>query len=198
MICNQLADCLNKLKYKNVYTYCVNTKKGKRSPHGKKKIGHALVGNPCKNDAKLQKCISFFDERSRPSCTENQMTYTILNESNLPVIGVHLDKGVVDTHDTQKCDYLFLFKDDPERIVLIELKGKHIYEAIRQLKNTLELPVIQTLIKPKSKVYGRIVASGSVPKIRSIEEQTLRKAFKSHGGNLVAREKSFEEPYTDL
>lgn len=199
MICTQLAECLNKLEYKNKYTFCAKPSKGKHSSsHGKNKIAPALVGNPCQNAEQLRKCVSFFDNRSKPSCSENQMTYTIVNVNQLQVIGVHLDKGVVDSHDTQKCDYLFLFKDNPKRIVLVELKGKHVNEAIHQLKETLELPAIQNLIKPESRVFGRIVASGSIPRIRSIEEQFLRRSFKTLGGNLVTRERSFEESYTNM
>lgn len=199
MICIQLAECLNKLEYKNKYTSCAKPVKGKRSSsHRKTRIMPTLVGNPCQDEERLRKCVSFFDNRSKPSCTENQMTYRIVNENKLQVIGIHLDKGVVDSNDTQKCDYLFLFKDNPERIVLIELKGKHVNEAIRQLKDTIELPTIQSLIKPNSEVYGRIIASGSVPKIRSLEEQRLIRFLKIHRGNLVTRERSFEEPYSEM
>ena len=203
MICNQFQTCLE--------TTCViehpaTTQKTNKKKKSKRlnKTKRVFSEPACGSQDNQKKCIAFFDRRSQPSCTEKGKTYTLdASGENLQVLCFHIDGGVVDSNDCNKCDYAFFLKDKASggngRAIFIELKGKHIRDAMKQLNDTLSLDTFKDVAKTYKKIYGRIVITSSVPRIRNDNQfMDLKERFMDLGGNLKISEINFVENYADL
>lgn len=85
------------------------------------------------------------------------------------------------------------------RAIFIELKGAHIRDAMKQLNDTLSLDTFKDIAKMYKKIYGRIVITSSVPRIRNDNQfMDLKERFMDLGGNLKISEINFVESYADL
>jgi hypothetical protein len=111
---------------------------------------------------------------------------------------VHIDSGVVDTEDCNKCDYAFFLKDTKKHVILVELKGKNVGHALEQINATLQLEPLRDVFVNKI-VYGRIsCTSAAVPRIYSNMELNLRRKLLRLGGNLKIQNTPFIEMYDQL
>lgn len=204
MICNQFQKCLTTLRLSDEHSVTAQKNDKKKNAKQLNKIKPIISKPSCGSPSNQKKCIAFFDYRSQPSCTEKGKTYT-LNASgrNLETLCFHIDGGVVDSSDCNKCDYAFFLKDKDskkiDRAIFIELKGKHIRDAIKQLNDTLSLEAIKGITRTYRNIYGRIVIASSVPRIRNDTQfMDLKEKFLNLGGNLKVRELNFVEEYNDL
>ena len=105
--------------------------------------------------------------------SENKRKFTILNSSSLQINKVEVDGCYITSGS--KCDYLFeiINKKDITDVYYVELKGKNIEHAIKQLEATIIYckPIHKDI---KKECY--IVAS-RVPK-SSTSAQNFKKEFK--------------------
>lgn len=204
MICRQFQTCLETTYIMEQSALAPKNNKKKKSKRPKTKKAYSLSEPTCGNRDNQKKCIMFFDRRSQPSCTEKGKTYTLDNSSkNFQVVCFHIDGGVIDSDKCNKCDYAFFLKDKASggngRAIFIELKGSHIRDALAQLDDTLSLETFKDISKIYKKIYGRIVVTSSVPRIRNDNQfMDLKKRFIQLGGNLKVSEINFVEQYDDL
>ena len=113
------------------------------------------------------------------SVSENRRVFRINNPSRLGINTVKVDGCYIS--EGKRCDYLFEIIDDALRNVLyVELKGKHIEEAIEQLSATLHVCLSIHEHLPR---HCYIVAS-RVPKA-STSTQKYKKEFKRKYGVLL-------------
>lgn len=120
---------------------------------------------------------------------------------------LHIDGGAITNPEActvDKCDYALWVKDGLQRdrkkdtAILIELKGKDVRHAVRQVMETLHQPEFSAAWRECARVYGRIVCT-SVPRIRSNDEiMEAKEEFMMRGGNLVIKEESYIDVYKEL
>ena len=180
---------------------------------------------PCQDTKRREKCVVFLDTRSNPRCAENGKSFTIQNTRNLLVLGIKLDGGVFVDADFRKCDYMFVFQEIqkqkledkevvPERVVLIELKGKtanDLLSALEQLEKSLNNQYIREMIKPYRSFYGRVAGPSMTPNLplsKSDDKATrarililqkkLDKKFHDLRGNLKTGRALFTERFDQM
>lgn len=191
MICQQLAECIDELEKDTVST---PQQKGNRR-ETKKTLYKSF---PCSDSSRVIKCVEYLDKRQKPGCYENGKSYVLdIGTHEFDCLCLHIDGGVIDTTDCRKCDFAFFLKDSDQRVILIELKGSAVGDALDQLKSTLHLDMLQNVLKSK-KVYGRIASTSTVPNIYTRDQLALQKEFMRHNGNLKIGKAIFTEKYSRL
>ena len=111
--------------------------------------------------------------------SENKRTFRINNKSLFTINKVEVDGCYIS--EGRKCDFLFeIIEDDVKEVFYVELKGKHIEDAVEQLESTLKVCLELHKTIPRS-CY--IVAS-RVPKA-STSTQKYKKEFKRKNGVLL-------------
>ena len=205
MVCSKVQECI-----KNFSCFLLSQEnnqgvKGKRYRVKKNSKAKTEVLNSACNDRNNQdKCIMFFDCRSKANCKEKGKSYTFDQSAcrkKFPIIGLHVDGGIVDDKDCNKCDYAYILLDSIDRgkgrVIFVELKGGNVKHAIQQLESTISMDIFSNLSQEYKKIYARIVSS-SVPKIRDGAYVELQKKMKRLGGNLKIKEVDFIERYDQL
>lgn len=155
----------------------------------------------CNNDRET--CMVSCDDRLYVKCEEKKKQYTLVNTKKKTVISYKMDGGIVHMdasvpEQTARCDYLYVINDEKPTAVLTELKGVDVKKAMNQIKSTLDL--FDGFFQKCSKVYGRIVVSSSVPRIRATSEyvKLQRKLKDSYSGNLKIGELKMKEKDVEL
>ncbi len=190
MICQQLSECIENLEKQKVESA------GKK---GNKKEAKIILKNyPCNDSTRVDNCIEYFDNRQKPGCSEKGKSYILdIGPHPFDCACVHIDGGVVDTKECRKCDFAFFLSDSGHRVILVELKGSAVRDALEQLKLTLYMDELQNSFIGK-RIYGRIACTSSVPKIYTKDQLALQKEFLKHNGNLKIGKASFIEQYDSL
>ncbi len=110
---------------------------------------------------------------------ENGKEISIRKPAHLTVCRVKIDKCLVKSNDSTKCDYFFRVCET-EVNILVELKGKKILHAVDQIVQTFLL--LSKHFKQEPKAFKGYIVSSSVPRAA---EQTFRreqeKVLKEHG-----------------
>ena len=206
MSCNTFQDCLISLTWEMV------EEQGKKTGFKKTKNKHIqpttileFDNYPCKNIERLRKCVAYAGKRSSLRCSENGKTYTLDKKDwDFESICYHVDGGIIEKNDAQtRCDYALFLKDSSEKgtgtTILVELKGGDTKKALSQIKETLAMELFRNVPKIYKRVYGRIVAASSVPRIQNTNEFVdLKTILMKLGGNLKIKEIDFELPYISL
>lgn len=117
--------------------------------------------------------------------------YRVQNPSRKKVTAYRVDRGIIDSLLTEKCDYAFYTEDDT--LCLIELKGSDVLQAIKQISNSIDI-LLRPVRDIPDHVNARIILSKyNVPSAYKAEEIRLHKKLKSFGGELVTKVKLLEE-----
>ena len=80
-------------------------------------------------------CIKENDKRKIFTAEEDGKKYTLLNNSNLTIEKIKIDKCVF-YEEVKKCDWLFWI--DRRDVIFVELKGSDITQGVKQLYETYE------------------------------------------------------------
>lgn len=206
MNCIEFCQCVNEITWRKVKEKSTRKSRAKRKKERNLKPKEETVfeNYPCNNIQRLRKCVCYADDRSQPSCSEHGKTYTLIQgEKRNNILCMHVDGGILDEIDSNKCDYLFLVMDHVDggngRAIFIELKGSATRDALAQLKATIKSPAFQGIELNYKKIYGRIVNTSSVPNIQSAPDFIeLKEIFLRLGGNLKTHEWNFLENYDEL
>ncbi len=91
---------------------------------------------------------------------EHGKKFTVDNRSGQPVCRVQVDKCLITSTATQKCDYLFK-ACGPDKYFLVELKGADVIHAVRQIVRTYD--IVSPKIKKPPRQYKGIIVSSRVP-----------------------------------
>lgn len=216
MICAKLKECMEKTQH--VFPEEKKTgKKGKSAAGKNKKKKEAdLYQQPlclpqCGSRERQEGCIAFLDCRPKVTCSERGKSYTLDQGQENPkheVILLHIDGGVISNPEASmanKCDYAILVREGTSRAekkmtaFLVELKGKQVDHALKQLKATLHQTEFKPLWESCNRVFGRIVCTSSVPRIRRTDAYiATAEEFLERGGNLKMEEGAFEEEYRNV
>ncbi len=142
-------------------------------------------------------CVVFRDCRSNAVCEEKGKRYNLVNDKGYTVILFHVDGGMISGEpDVKKCDFLYVVNDQEKpTAIFVELKGKDIYHAVRQVKETIDR--YGTALQRR--IYARIVCN-AVPRLYNDPSiSNLRKELmKRYHGNLSIFEKNRDEKYSEL
>jgi hypothetical protein len=203
MMCGQFPTCVETFKHEEKPVKVKGLNKSKKKANTTE-IKHIYTGYPCGDANKRERCVCFSDTRSKPSCTENGKTYTLDHGgANVEVLCMHIDGGVVDDAESQRCDYAYFVRDKVDhghgRAIFIELKGSNTRTALKQLIVTLDMPEVNALKRSYKRIYGRVVNTSSVPRIQNTGlYMDLKEKLKRMGGNLKIGEWNLVEPYNKL
>lgn len=114
---------------------------------------------------------------------EQRTACTVLVKNSESVIVARVDGNPRFKFSGRKCDYyVALYRNDPKRFVLIELKGKKVFDAIEQLRNTIKNIVAEYSAYQLRDAYA-IIRGISIPTTRA---QNVRAEFKKlHNFNFA-------------
>jgi len=124
------------------------------------------------------------------SISENNMKFVIKNKSNFKINKVFVDSCYIKSG--LKCDYLFeiIHIRVVNRVLYVELKGKNIEHAIKQLQETINhCKTIHINIHKES----YIIAS-KIPRA-SVASQILKKRFKAKNNIQLFIDTKYKEIY---
>lgn len=155
------------------------------------------------SDVQRNICIKSSDKRPYVSCGEQKKTYILGNSMKNHVISYKMDGGVIIEDKTvpfgtNKCDFLFVIRGEERVAILIELKGRNIAHALKQISGVLDL--YKDFFATCHGVYVRIIATSSTPNLKASPEYVnlLRKIKSKYNGNIKIFEKKQTEKDTDL
>ncbi|MCX4338279.1 MAG: hypothetical protein OSJ72_01415 [Lachnospiraceae bacterium] len=144
-----------------------------------------------------KKCVVYQDSRTNAACEEKGKRYNLVNDKRFTITLFHVDGGMIfGEPDVKKCDFLYIVDDlEKPTAIFVELKGKDIYQAIRQVKETIDR--YGTTLQRR--IYARIVCN-AVPRLYNDPSiSKLRKELmKRYNGNLNISEKNKDEKYSEL
>lgn len=175
---------------------------GERDPPATEQV----LCTPCKAKECQERCIGYLDKRTEGKCEENGMRY-ILENAGYELLQLHIDGGVISEPEASmvnKCDFSLGVKDQVKEgkkentLLLIELKGKDVLHAIKQIEETLENDELKDCWAEFARIYGRIVCT-RVPKtwnddsVMKGKQRLLEKGVK-----LQIRRNGDKEPYENL
>jgi hypothetical protein len=142
----------------------------------------------------------FCDRRKKISICEKGKKYCATNKEEKKIAQYHIDIPDSTNETHKKCDYaLYIFDNedsskDADRVIFIELKGKDIAHAIKQIHETIDDWVEAFKIRP-AKMDARVVASYvQIPAIMRADLLGLENRLNRYGkGNLRIASKYFDE-----
>lgn len=142
-------------------------------------------------------CVVYRDSRTNAVCEEKGKRYNLINDMGHMIALFHVDGGMISGEpDMKKCDFLYVIYDSENpTAIFVELKGKDIYQAARQVKETVD----QYGAALQRRVCARIVCN-AVPRLYNDPSiSNLRKELmKRYGGTLRIYEKNKDEKYSAL
>lgn len=148
----------------------------------------------CKNK---KNCIKYRDFRKEAVCGEKSKRYNLLNDGGDLVSLFHMDGGIIrDETEVLRCDFLYVIDDeDCPTAIFVELKGKDIGHAVKQLKSSIDMYGA----KLKRRICARIICN-SVPRMfNDPAVKGLKKELgKRYQGTLVVCEKNQDERYSKI
>lgn len=155
----------------------------------------------CSNEnyacANRKQCVVFKDCRRNAVCEERNKRYNLVNEERHMVALYHVDGGIISSEpNVQKCDFVYIVYDTENPTgIFVELKGKDIYHAVRQIKETVD----RYGAALQRRICVRIICS-AVPRLYNDPSiKSLRKEIaKRYNGTLKIFEKNKDERYSEL
>lgn len=159
---------------------------------------HECCANELYACTNKDKCIVYRDSRPQAVCEEKKKRYNLVNDRNHEIALFHMDGGIICCEENvQKCDYLYVIYDkDSPTAIFVELKGKDISHAIKQLKASID----KYGTKLKRRICARVICS-SVPRLHN---DPVVKKFKKElmnqykKGTLSIFENNKDEKYSDI
>lgn len=138
------------------------------------------------NDSRHRLVLQDVKSKAKP-----KPEYRVENASRYPLKVYEVEGCLIKGNDQKQCDRL-LWVAETQNCYFIELKGKKILDAVRQIDHSIQQ------IKPPSevRVNGRIVCSKiNAPDIKSIDYKRLEVKLKQTGGNLLKGSQTLIEKF---
>jgi len=118
---------------------------------------------------------------SNPSANEGGRSFTLDNKSGYYVRKWAIDDVVFYGRTDMRCDYVIEVQSSKVTYFWIELKGKDLVQACRQILNTIDLVFVPDAVQHESRV---ITTGTNTIDIRSIDYIRLDKLMRRGGGIL--------------
>lgn len=109
------------------------------------------------------------------------------NRKQLPIWQYHIDGDVI-SGDAERCDYLLLIEDEKHSAYLIELKGRDVDKAVRQIVSTEK--ILRKVLSGCTVNY-RIASSRITHSVRSTP--TVARFLDRYGDRAIIRNGNIEE-----
>lgn len=147
---------------------------------------------------KRVECIRSSDHRSNITCLENARRYNYVNTWHNHVIHFVVDGGMIRDdrmvpERTERCDRMLVCNSsDGIIVILVELKGKQVRDAMQQIAETIKQ--YTAFLNDAEKVYARAVVVSSVPNLHANPSYVKCAEYvKKHKGNILIEENDFSE-----
>ena len=146
------------------------------------------IGSPILNTVQVLKIdlsgfpFDYGTAVSNPTASEGSRSFRLDNQSAFIVRRWAIDKVVFENRNEERCDYLIEVQNPKKTIYYwIELKGKDIIKACRQITSCIDLINVSEDIRQ----HARIITSGTNQlEIRSNDYSKLKLRMKKTGGHL--------------
>ncbi len=122
---------------------------------------------------------------NRTSYSENNRSISIKGDRNEQVLFFKIDGCYIGSHGSRKCDLLIIYSDSEWRfLILVELKGKKIEDAIEQFKQTIQNErfryifdknICKNCKNDRCKKVFVIVHSGGISLTSDLKDEIMRK-----------------------
>ena len=132
------------------------------------------------------KCEEYKTDRKIP-LQENRCKITFLNPNQDKILVVNVDGCAIDDNETLRCDYALVPFEEIE--IYVELKGRDVLHAVKQLESTISL----LSDNPQTIKKLCFVISTRVPR-QTTSTQQLQSRFKKKF-NASFRIKSIQDEY---
>jgi len=124
---------------------------------------------------------------------ERKKRYNLLNPKRYKVTVFKIDGGIVrNEEDVLACDYLFIVhKTKSKAAIFVELKGKDVYHAIKQITNSMDMFAGDFLETEK---IARIICQ-SVPRIANDGAviRAKKELLSKHQAKIEIHERNFDD-----
>lgn len=122
--------------------------------------------------------------------------YSLENDLKKDLVVYHVDGGVIQGNDTNKCDFAIYTED--KWLVLVELKGADYNKAIGQIISTID-QLIKIPEVSVNRVFSRIVLSKvRAPELRTSTETILKNRMIQYRGNLKKATNELKEKLSSI
>lgn len=128
---------------------------------------------------------------------ERKSQYTLINPNHIKITVFHVDNGIIKNEkNCRKCDYIYdINTSSTMAVIYIELKGKHLLDALEQIENTVNL--LDNVFNNAQR-FARIICS-RVPSINNDPKGIkIKKYLQKMGIQLKINEKVIEETLDSL
>ncbi|OHD14068.1 MAG: hypothetical protein A2086_12085 [Spirochaetes bacterium GWD1_27_9] len=133
-----------------------------------------------------KKCVDFCDNRKKVVTEAEGKKFVIINNSCKKFCKLVVDGCIFDNNE-KKCDYLVLNCDDNIGY-LVELKGRHLLEAIEQIN--ISFDKLKNNFDKSDKINAVVIVSkAKTPDLNSTKEILLKKKLKEFNGKFYKKEK---------
>lgn len=129
---------------------------------------------------------------SNISCEENTRRLSLKSPQDHLFYKVRVDKGLDCTQET-KCDFLIIKESDDSIWLYVELKGKDLKKAFKQIEVTHNR--YKNTINTNKKFYGAIVASKVKPAVKTIQQRFTAKMKDKYNMKFFVKCQSLELKY---
>ncbi len=134
---------------------------------------------------KSSSCCDFCDRRAVLVLQEKGKSLRIENRGGYELCRIRVDDCLI--VQGERCDYIVLQVPN-DAIHMVELKGRHLRDAVSQIDVTLEYLRENGDLSEASSVYGYVILSKTpTPNIESKIERDLKRKLKALNGDLQVR-----------
>lgn len=120
---------------------------------------------------------------SNPTANEGNRSFSLNNQSGYVIKKWSIDKIIFKDNNEERCDYLMeVQKPDKTVYYWVELKGKDVVKACRQILSTIRL----VNVLEEANQEARVITSGtSKIDIRTLDYLRLDRLMRSKKGRLI-------------
>ncbi len=136
-------------------------------------------------------CLHYEGNKKDCPVSQNGRIYRLLNPNALLIKVYTVDPCLIPNITQQKCDYLYVInipfanaQGQKNSAYFIELKGRNLTDAIKQLINSIQ--ILHKSLPQKCIIHARIVGKRVTPDIKS-RRVHLDELVKKFGGTLIIK-----------
>ncbi|MEO5359331.1 MAG: hypothetical protein H7843_02655 [Nitrospirota bacterium] len=141
---------------------------------------------PCKSFIKEYPndtdCVEYDGSAIEITADENGKWFIITNKTKKRIMKIKIDNCII-KNEQKKCDYLFI-DCDKSTLYFVELKGRNVSYAVKQILATLEKIKTCKFYKNSDSVNAYIVSSKRNPNIISSERNDVDTELTAKNGKL--------------
>lgn len=143
-----------------------------------------------------RKLISLWDSPKSGKSGTGKGNYILDNDLNHEIVVYRIDNGIISITNGNKCDYGIYTEN--KNLILIELKGGAVNDAVTQMNSTITQLITIKSIECNA-VHGRVITSRTpCPNIMHSYTFNLKKRLKELNGSLRIQTRQLKEKISEL